>query len=184
MFISATSSRVCTPLTEELTIFRSILGGADGRRVPGLDLGCRSRETEETDDAESRVDHTPLNLVCHLRDRKRHDDWRPSPHRILVMVVTRKPPLPPTPSSRSSSSQAVPRMAKVKVNQLNQPEHSSPLANGKPRTADSMVSNRPRIYFTHRLCGGTLVTHDNHPHVRLAHHAIPLVLRLVSRHLV
>jgi len=74
MFISATSSRVCTPLTEELTIFRSILGGAGGRRVPGLDLGCRSREREGTDDAESRVDHTPL--VCH---RKRHDDWRPSP---------------------------------------------------------------------------------------------------------
>ncbi|KAF9650112.1 hypothetical protein BDM02DRAFT_1514412 [Thelephora ganbajun] len=56
------------------------------------------------------------------------------------MVVTRKAPLPPVPSSRSSSSQAVPRMAKVKANQLNQPGHSSPLANGKSKTTDSTDS--------------------------------------------
>ena len=155
-------------------MFRSMLGRADGSSA-----GCRSREMEETDDAESRVDHTPLNLVCHPRDRKRHDDWRPSPYCVLVMVVTRKAPLPPTPSSRSSSSQTVPRMAKVKVNQLNQPEHSSPLASGKPRTADSMVRNRPRVCST-GFAGCTLTAHDDHPHVRLAHHANPPALHLAS----
>ena len=131
--------RVHTSLTEELTRFRSILGGADGRGM----LGRRSQmtDTEETDnDVESRVDHIPI-LVCHLRDRRRHDNWCPPLYFTLIMVVTRRPPPPPTPSSRSSSNQTVPRMAKVKVNQLNQPEHSSPLANGKPKTADLVVSN-------------------------------------------
>jgi hypothetical protein len=96
---------------------------------------------------------SPLNLVCHLHNRKQHDDWWPVPRFVPIMVVTRKAPLPPTPSSRSSSSQAVPRMAKVKVNQLNQPEHSSPLANGKPRTADLTVSYHSYAYSTHRLHG-------------------------------
>jgi len=56
-------------------------------------------------------------------------------------------------------------MAKVKVNQPNQPEHPSPLANGKLRTADSMVSNCLRIYSAHRFYGV-----DGTTAARLAHH--------------
>jgi hypothetical protein len=71
-------------------------------------------------------------------------------------------------------------MAKVKVNQLNQPEHSSPLANGKPKTADSTVSNRFCVCFTHRFCGMNVTARDDHAHTHLAHYALLLVLRLAS----
>lgn len=111
-------------------------------------------------------------LVCHLRDRRRHDDWWPAPHFVPIMVVTRKAPLPPTPSSRSSSSQAVPRMAKLKVNQLNQPEHSSPLANGKPRTADFTVSYCSHAHSTHRLCKMDVDGSISYPPTSIKHHLI------------
>lgn len=147
--------RVRTSLTEELTRFRSMLGGDGGRAVRVSGAGVAGDGTEPKKQMMcSHVSITSLPaLVCHLRDRRRHDDWWPAPHFVPIMVVTRKAPLPPTPSSRSSSSQAVPRMAKVKVNQLNQPEHSSPLANGKPRTADFTVSYCSHAHSTHRLRG-------------------------------
>jgi hypothetical protein len=118
------------------------------------DAGGRGRSAEETDEVLSRANHVstqPRRSLVTSSNRKRHDDWWPSPRFIPTMVVTRKTPLPPTPSSRSTSSQAVPRMAKVKVNQSNQPEHSSPLANGKPKAADSTVSNRSAFCFTHQF---------------------------------
>lgn len=119
-------------------------------------VGCRSRDTGQKKRMMcSHVSITsPLNLVCHLRDSKRHDDWWPAPHFVPIMVVARKAPLPPTPSSRSSSSQAIPRVVKVKANQLNQPEYSSPLANGKPKIADSLVSDCSYTYSAHRLWDG------------------------------
>ena len=107
--------------------------------------------TEETDDGSHVLITIPTCLSLPPPRPQQHDDWWPSPHLILIMVVTRKPPLPPTPSSRSSSSQTIPRLARTKGNHLNQPEHSSPLANGKSKTADPMVSSCSYVYFTRQF---------------------------------
>ena len=71
-------------------------------------------------------------------------------------------------------------MAKVKVNQSNQPEHSSPLASGKPKTTDSTVSNCFCVYSVHRFCGVKLAGQDGHARARLALHAISIISAILN----